>query len=128
MLEFCNYGLINLRSGSSDANSTLAMESENRQYYRERRMEEDRRQREEERRQREIERNETREDKEKDREDRKQSQMLMAGVFSRLIPGGSTDLGQLNNKNIELQYEPDSGSEPFPKIVTLSTLSALLRF
>ena len=92
-------------------------------------MEEDRRQREEERRQREIERNETREDKDKDREDRKQSQMLMAGVFSRLIPGGSTptDLGQRNNKDIKLQYKPDNGSEPFPMIVTLSTLSALLR-
>ena len=66
--------------------------------------------------------------------------MLVAGVLSRLLPG-STDLSGVQKseesqkseegekqKNVEVQFKPEEGSEPFPLILSLTSLPALLRY
>ena len=62
------------------------------------------------------------------REVTQQNNMLVARVLSRLLPGGGAHGIPEKKKDVEVQFEPDEGSEPFPWILSLTTLQALLRF
>ena len=116
-----------------EVSSTLASSSEERLFLRERKFEEDRAQRQ-------LDREAASEEKQKDREERLQSQLLVAGVLSRLLPGSTnlTGVDKLEesqksdegakHKNVEVQFKPEEGSEPFPLIISLTSLPALLRY
>ena len=116
---------LSFRSVSNDVNSTYTIATEERQNFRERRMEEDRRQRELDR---EASKEEKQKDRDRAREDNLQSNLLIAGVLARILPGASDQVEKTKPKNLEVQYKPANGSEPFPLAVSLSTLSSLLRF
>ena len=122
-----------LRSANHEVSSALASSSEERLLFRERKFEEDRTQRQ-------LDREAAREEKQKDRDERLHSQMLVAGFLSRLIPG-STEMSGFHkseesqksdksdkSRNVEVQFKPEEGSEPFPLILSLTTLPVLLRF
>ena len=81
----------------------------------------------EELRQRELDREAAKEEKQQDREDRMQSNLLLAGVLSRILPGSSELVSMPRPRRIKIQYEPDDGSQPLPMMFTLTTLSSLLR-
>ena len=125
------------RTAAHEVSSTLATTTEDRQWYKERKMEEDRRQRELDREAAKEEKRRDREEKQRDREDRMQANLLMAGVMSRILPGaaentpghGGNPQGMSGNlkRQVEVQYHPEEGSQPFPVVLTLSTLSVLLR-
>jgi hypothetical protein len=52
----------------------------------------------------------------------------MATVIAKIFPANSGIVEKTKLKNIEVQYKPETGSEPFPLMASLSTLSALIRF
>ena len=89
-------------------------------YLREKKMEEEVRQRELDRELRVTESRAA-------REVTQQNNLLVAGVLSRLLPGGGAHDVIEKKKDVEVQFEPNEGSQPFPMILSLTTLEALLR-
>ena len=82
---------------------------------------------EEEVRQRELDRELRVTESRAAREVTQQNNLLVAGVLSRLLPGGEAHDIPKKKKDVEVQYEPNEGSEPFPTILSLTTLQELLR-
>ena len=119
------YLILILRSSSFEANDTMAIAVDNRQVLNERRFEDDRWQRA-------LDREEKHKDREEARERTRESNLLFAGVLSRLIPGSSngnvdSDASRVAaNRQVDIQYYPETGSEPFPLTVTITTLQVLL--
>ena len=89
------------RTAAHEVSSTLATTTEDRQWYKERKMEEDRRQRELDREAAKEEKQRDREEKQRDREDRMQANLLMAGVISRILPGAAENIPGLGGNHQE---------------------------
>jgi len=81
---------------------------------------------EEDRRQRELDREANKEEKQKDREDRMQANLLVASVMSRILPGTSELVRTPKLRNVQVQFLPEEGSQPYPLMVTLASLPTLL--
>ena len=118
-------GAVNIRASSNETSRTLALALEDRQTLNERRYLDDKHQRE-------LDREEKQKDREAAREFARESNIVLASVISRIIPGASsssseTAITRHGKKCVELQYHPEVGSEPFPLLVTLTTLQGLLR-
>lgn len=114
---------------------------EERQLFRERRMEMECRQRELDReaKERELEharllkevaREAKEKENEKDRQLARENGILFATAIARIVPGlGASGCdAKTHQKNLNLQYIPEEGSEPFPLLVSLTSLPSLLRF
>ena len=114
---------------------------EERQLFRERRMEMECRQRELDREAKEREHEHARllkeadreakeKEKEKDRQLARENGILFASAIARIVPGlGASGCAEKTpKKNLNFQYIPEEGSEPFPLLVSLTSLPSLLRF
>ena len=137
--QFLKFNLI--RSAAGELNSVYAEGVEERQLFRERRMEMECRQRELDReaKERELEharllkevaREAKEKENEKDRQLARENGILFATAIARIVPGlGASGYdAKTHQKNLNLQYIPEEGSEPFPLLVSLTSLPSLLRF
>ena len=122
------FKILFIRSAAGELNSVYAESVEDRQVFRERRMEMEARQRELDREAKEADREVKEREKEKDRQLARENGILFASAIARILPGASGCAEKKSKKNLNFQFIPEEGSEPFPLLVSLTSLPSLLRF